>query len=59
MKKMTEKEKSEKELYDRVDKIILMINDFDKIVLNSKLSTNIIYDDFGEHGYNHEKYSKK
>lgn len=56
---MTEKEKSEKELYDRVDKIILMINDFDKIVLNSKLSTNIIYDDFGEHGYNHEKYSKK
>jgi len=56
---MTEKEKSEKELYDRVDKIILMINDFDKIVLNSKLSTNIIYDDFGEYGYDYEKYSKK
>lgn len=48
----------DKIFYDRIDKLINLINKLYEKIDNSKIDTSYEYEDFGEYGYNYEKYNK-
>jgi len=49
----------DKIFYDRIDKLINLINKLHEKRDNPKIDTSYEYEDFGEYGYNYEKYNKK